>query len=144
MALGSRRRRRITEAFAELCDAIGNALGAAQARRDAAVRAHAEAMAEVWLREDGLDAAAEDPGLRRLLNNPRLRPVVAAVEADRDAAFTSWLEHGPASLRTFPSATSASCPPAWATSGSTVPAISRWLAAILLASKATSSTPKRT
>ena len=99
MALGSRRRRRITEAFAELCDAIGNALGAAQGRRDAAVQAHAEAMVEVWLREDGLDAAAEDPGLRRLLSNPRLRPVLAAVEADRDAAFTSWLEHGPASLR---------------------------------------------
>ena len=98
MAGGSNRKQRITEAFDALCDAIAGALGAAQGRRDAAVRAHAEAMVEMWLREDGLDAARADPGLRAMLANKKLFRPVGRVEADRHAAFTPWLERGPDEL----------------------------------------------
>jgi transposase len=93
-----RRQERIVAAFDALSDAVARALGAADRARDAAVRAHAEAMAEMWLRTEGLDAARADPALRRLLTNPRLAAVVGRVAADRAAAFGSWLEHGPRQL----------------------------------------------
>ena len=95
---GSNRKQRIIEAFDALCGAIARALGAAEGRRDAAVRAHAEAMVEMWLREDGLESVRADPGLGPLLANKKLFGPVARVEADRHAAFTPWLEHGPDEL----------------------------------------------
>ncbi len=95
---GSNRKQRIIEAFDALCGAIARALGAAEGRRDAAVRAHAEAMVEMWLREDGLESARADPGLGPLLANKKLFGPVGRVEADRHAAFTPWLEHGPDEL----------------------------------------------
>lgn len=92
------RRERITGAFDRLYDAVGCALGGAMALRDRAVRAHAEAMAEMWLRDDGLDRARTNPELSRVLANPQLEDVVARVEADREAAFSAWLRTGPAVL----------------------------------------------
>ena len=75
---GSNRKQRIIEAFDALCGAIAAALGAAEGRRDAAVRAHAEAMVEMWLREDGLESARADPGLGPLLANKKLFGPVGA------------------------------------------------------------------
>ena len=98
MARGASRRKQITEAFDGLCAAIGRALGAAEGRRDAAVRAHAHAMSELWLRADGLEAAGADPALRGLLTNPQLADPIARIEADRQAAFTPWLQTGPEQL----------------------------------------------
>ena len=98
MATGPNRKQRVTVAFEALCRAIAGALGAAQGRRDAAVRAHAETMVEIWLREEGLDAARTDPGLRGLLGNKKLFGPVGRVEADRHAAFTPWLDGGPDEL----------------------------------------------
>ena len=57
------------------------------------MRAHAEAMVEMWLRAEGLDAAETDPGLRRLLANPDLARPVERVEFDRQSAFREWLGH---------------------------------------------------
>jgi hypothetical protein len=94
----SRRRQRITAAFDALCAAIARALGAAEGARTAAVRAHAEAMVEMWLRAEGLDAAETDAGLRRLLANPRLAGPVQQVAVDRAAAFREWLDSGPQRL----------------------------------------------
>jgi hypothetical protein len=99
MARGpSKRQQRITAAFDALYVAIARALGAAEGARGAAVRAHAEAMAEMWLRDAGLDAAEADPGLRRLLGNPRLARPIKRVEYDRTAAFRGWLDTGPRRL----------------------------------------------
>lgn len=93
-----RRRERITAAFDRLYDAVSEAMSGAAALRDGAARAHAEAMAEMWLRREGLDAARADPGLARVLANRRLAHVVARVDADRAAAFASWLRTGPDAL----------------------------------------------
>jgi S-DNA-T family DNA segregation ATPase FtsK/SpoIIIE len=94
----SKRQQRIAEAFDALCEAVGLALGAAEGARDAAVRAHAEAMVEMWLRTDGLDQVEVDPRVRALLGNPRLAGPVSRVAADRAAAFAVWSETGPAQL----------------------------------------------
>jgi hypothetical protein len=91
----SRRQQRIAAAFDALCVAVARALGAAEGAREAAVRAHAEAMVEMWLRAEGLDAAGTDPGLRRLLANPGLGRPIERVEADRSAAFREWAATGP-------------------------------------------------
>ena len=61
-------------------------------RADAAVRAHAEAMVEMWLREDGLDAARADPGLRPVLANPKLARRSRGSRPTAHAAFAPWLE----------------------------------------------------
>jgi hypothetical protein len=96
MARGpSKRQQRIATAFDALCDAVARALGAAEGAREAAVRAHAEAMVEMWLRAEGLEAAEADPGLRRLLANPGLTGPVERVERDRRAAFREWTATGP-------------------------------------------------
>ncbi|MHA6792995.1 FtsK/SpoIIIE domain-containing protein [Pseudonocardia bannensis] len=95
MARRAGRRERITAAFEDFVRAVGAALGAASRLRGAAVRAHAEAMFEMWLRSEGLDAARADAGLRNGLSNPALAGAVAGVEADRTAAFEGWLATGP-------------------------------------------------
>ena len=94
----NKRHQRILDAFDVLCDAVAAALGAAQGMRDKAVRAHAEAMVEMWLREDGLDAARANPKLREMLANPQLAGPVGRMEADKDASFAPWLRTGPARL----------------------------------------------
>ena len=94
----SGRRERIEAAFARLHEAVGAAFGGAAAVRDAAARAHAGAMVEAWLRDEGLDAARADRGLAGVLANPRLSGAVARVQADRDAAFAAWLRTGPSTL----------------------------------------------
>jgi hypothetical protein len=98
VAVGQNRRDRIAGAFEALCDAVARALGAAEVAREAAVQAHAEAMVEMWLRTDGLDAVQVDPRLRGLLDNPRLTGPVERVRADRAAAVSPWLETGPQRL----------------------------------------------
>ncbi|HVL84930.1 MAG TPA: FtsK/SpoIIIE domain-containing protein [Pseudonocardia sp.] len=94
----SNRRERVRAAFDGLCAAVAAALGAAERGRDAAVHAHAETMVEMWLRDQGLDAARSDPELTRVFANPRLAAAVARVEADRVEAFETWLATGPAQL----------------------------------------------
>ncbi|GAA1302899.1 FtsK/SpoIIIE domain-containing protein [Pseudonocardia xinjiangensis] len=98
MARGRNRRERIAEAFDEFCDAVGRALGAADGALAAAAQAHAEAMVEMWMRNDGLDAALADPELRGLFDNPRLARPVERMLADRAAAIAPWLETGPPRL----------------------------------------------
>ena len=99
MARGlNRRQQRITEAFDALCEAVGAALGAAEGRRESTIRAHAEAMAETWLRTEGLDAVQADGGMRPLLTNPALSGPLERVRADRREAFAGWLEDGPRQL----------------------------------------------
>lgn len=77
------RRRRIRAAYDALCDAIAAAHGASDAAREAARAAHLDALAELWLRESGLDAAAADPALRPLLRSRGLAHIVRAIEDDR-------------------------------------------------------------
>src|SRR5918993_827566 len=84
------RRERITEAFDVFHATVAEVFGAADRLTDAAARAHAEAMAEMWLRETGLDDARVDPRLTALFANPSLAHVVARVAADREAAFEAW------------------------------------------------------
>ncbi len=91
----SGRKARVADAFDEFHGAVTAALGAAAGLGDAAVRAHAAAMVELWLRTDGIDAARADPALAGVLANPRLAGTVAAVAADRDRAFDAWLRTGP-------------------------------------------------
>lgn len=102
MARGpNRRQQRITETFDALCRAVGEALGAAEGLREAAARAEAEALVEMWLRERGLDAARADPQLQIPLNNPQLARVVKRVGFDREAALAPWRAGGPAQLATL-------------------------------------------
>jgi S-DNA-T family DNA segregation ATPase FtsK/SpoIIIE len=77
------RRRRIRAAYDALCDAIAAACGASDMAREAARRAHLDALAELWLREAGLGDAAVDPMLRPMLRSPELAHVVRAIERDR-------------------------------------------------------------
>jgi hypothetical protein len=96
------RRDRIRAAFEVFHVTAGQLLGAAEQLSAEAARAHAEAMVEMWLRRDGLDAAWDDPALREVLANPAMAGVVARVAADRAAAFEPWWEpqkgDGPARL----------------------------------------------
>ncbi|OJY48848.1 FtsK/SpoIIIE domain-containing protein [Pseudonocardia sp. 73-21] len=80
------RRRRIRAAYDALCDAIAAASGASDAARETARRAHLDALAELWLRQRGLDAAETDPELRALLHSPGLAHVVRAIDEDRAAS----------------------------------------------------------
>ncbi len=99
MARGpNRRQQQIAGAFDALCVAVARALGAAERGRDVAVRAHAEAMVEMWLRHDGLDAARADPELAPIFTNPQLGGPVKRAGADRAAAFASWLRTSPGEL----------------------------------------------
>jgi ABC-type uncharacterized transport system YnjBCD ATPase subunit len=86
------RRERIGAAFDAFHAAAAQVLGAAERHSEAAARAHADTMVEMWLRAEGLDAAHTDPGLRGLLTNPALAGVVDRVAADRAAAFDAWWE----------------------------------------------------
>ncbi|MBL8926290.1 MAG: cell division protein FtsK [Pseudonocardia sp.] len=95
------RRERIRKAFDAFHAAMGAVLGAVERHRDAAARAHAEVMAELWLRETGIDAARVDPQLAGVLTNPALAGAVERVAHDRDTAFASWCAgeaSGPARL----------------------------------------------
>ncbi|MGE0295830.1 MAG: FtsK/SpoIIIE domain-containing protein [Pseudonocardia sp.] len=94
----SDRRERIREAFAAFHAAATATLGAAARIREAAAVEHAVAMVEKWLREDGLEALRQQPGMERVLANPRLAAAVAAVEADRAREFGNWLEGAPDEL----------------------------------------------
>lgn len=89
------RRERIAAAFDRFHRSVAAVLGAAAQLRDSAVQAHAEAMVELWLRREGIDTARRDPGLRVVLDNPRLARVVERVEADRARQFETWLTEGP-------------------------------------------------
>ncbi len=80
------RRRRIRAAYDALCDAIAAACGASDAARESARRAHLDALAELWLRERGIDAAEADPQLRPLVHSPGLAHVVRRIDEDRDAS----------------------------------------------------------
>ncbi|MCW0212485.1 MAG: FtsK/SpoIIIE domain-containing protein [Pseudonocardia sp.] len=99
MPLGRRsRRERITAAFDEFRAAAGAALGAAARLRDAAVRAQAETMFELWLRRDGIEAARADPALEPAFGSAVLAGAVERAEKDRREAFEPWLRDGPRQL----------------------------------------------
>ncbi|MFP5070782.1 FtsK/SpoIIIE domain-containing protein [Pseudonocardia nantongensis] len=85
-------------AFDRFHFAASAALGAAEQRLERAAQAHAETMAELWLRETGHDAARNDPALRRVLDNPRLAAPVARVAADRAHTFDRWQGGSPEEL----------------------------------------------
>jgi DNA segregation ATPase FtsK/SpoIIIE, S-DNA-T family len=89
------RRERISAAFEEFHRAMSTVLGAAARLRDGAAAEHAETMAELFLRQTGLDAARADPGMRVVLHNLRLAGAVGRVAADRATAFDEWLHPGP-------------------------------------------------
>ena len=90
MARRPGRKERIRTAFDRFHAAASSALGAAEANQDRAARAHAETMAELWLRDVGIDAARRDPGLLRVLGNPAFAGPGARAQADRDEVFTDW------------------------------------------------------
>ncbi|HWN35763.1 MAG TPA: FtsK/SpoIIIE domain-containing protein, partial [Pseudonocardia sp.] len=92
------RRERIAAAFEDFRRAVGSALGAAGAHREAAVAAHAGALFEMWLRAEGLDAAERDPSLARALANPRLADPVRRVRADHNTVFGGWVAGEPERL----------------------------------------------
>lgn len=94
MARRPGRRDRIRTAFDELHGLAGAALGAAERLREQAAREHAETLAELWLRESGLDAARRDPQLSRVLDSGGVARVTDRVRADREAALTPWLDAG--------------------------------------------------
>ncbi len=75
--------------------AIEAALGAAEAIRDRALRAHAHTMVEMWLRESGLAQARSDPRMRRVFANPDLAEPIARVARDEAAAFGEWVATEP-------------------------------------------------
>ena len=90
------RRDRIIGAFDELRTAVASALGAAIAHRERAVREHARAMFEYWMRVDGLPPDLEtDPVLRRGLGNTVLTDTVQRIQRDRTAAFEPWVSSEP-------------------------------------------------
>jgi hypothetical protein len=92
------RRDRISAAFEDLRTAIGAALGAAAALRDAPARAHAHAMVEMWLRRTGLQSARTDPELAPLFANPQLAEPIGRVTADQLATFGEWVRVQPPRL----------------------------------------------
>ena len=92
MARRPGRRDRIRAAFDELHALASAALGAADELESRAARRHAEALAELWLREAGYDEARHDPALRRVLESGALSGVVDAVRSDREQAVAPWLE----------------------------------------------------
>ncbi|TCK20604.1 FtsK/SpoIIIE domain-containing protein [Pseudonocardia endophytica] len=93
-----RRSERIRAAFNHFHAVASSALGSAEVRRDRAADRHAEVLVEMWLRETGHDAAQRDPGLRRILGNPRFAGVVARVADDRAHAFDRWQGDSPSEL----------------------------------------------
>ncbi len=89
------RRERITAAFDAFHATMARPCSVPPIRLSAAAaREHAEAMVEMWLRADGLDAARAEPRPARRPRQPRLADVVRRVAADRAAAFDAWTEPG--------------------------------------------------
>ncbi|MCW2633002.1 MAG: cell division protein FtsK/SpoIIIE, partial [Pseudonocardia sp.] len=99
MSRRAERRARIVAAFDELRTAVASALGAATAHREHAVREHARAMFEYWMRVDGLPPQLDtDPVLRRGIANPVLTETVQRIQLDRTVAFEPWVSTGPQRL----------------------------------------------
>ncbi|SDF72834.1 FtsK/SpoIIIE domain-containing protein [Pseudonocardia oroxyli] len=96
---GARRRERVAAAFDAFHAATARVLGAAGGLRDEAVHRQAVAMFELWLRREGVDGAARDPGLGPAFGSRLLGPVAARAEADRSAALAEWATDGPGRLR---------------------------------------------
>jgi hypothetical protein len=96
----NRRQQEIAAAFDNFCAAVGRALGAADRIQDAADQARSTALAELWLRDQGLSAARSDPGLARVLapGHRQLGRMVEGVAADTDAVLGTWLADGPHEL----------------------------------------------
>ena len=92
------RRERIAAAFEDFRRAVGSALGAAAAHRDAAVAAHAGALFEMWLRGEGLDAVQRNPSMVRALASPRLAEPLRRVREDHNAVFGGWVASEPEQL----------------------------------------------
>ncbi len=97
----SKRNDRRTKIEAKLADfraAVGQALGVAAGQQSGVAEEHARTMVELWLRDDGLDAAYADPTLRAALASPVMAEMVARVRADRLAHFAQWNADGPPGL----------------------------------------------
>jgi FtsK/SpoIIIE family len=92
------RRKKIEAALEDFRAAVGQALGVAASEQGLVAEQHAHIMAELWLREAGIDVAATDPAMRVVLDNPAMADVVAAVDADRRQHFADWNREGPLDL----------------------------------------------
>ncbi|GAA4549312.1 FtsK/SpoIIIE domain-containing protein [Pseudonocardia xishanensis] len=92
------KRERVTAAFDAFHAAAARVLGAAGDLREEAVRRQAVAMVDLWLRREGIEAAARDPGLARTVRSPLLAPVVAQAQAERRAALAGWGDDSPREL----------------------------------------------
>ncbi|SHH00338.1 FtsK/SpoIIIE domain-containing protein [Streptoalloteichus hindustanus] len=89
------RRRRIEAAFAEFRHAVASALSAAATDRARAALAHARAVVELWVRQDGVDRALASRELGAALRNPVLAPVLRQALAERAEIFARWTGSGP-------------------------------------------------
>ncbi|MCP2262040.1 FtsK/SpoIIIE family protein [Streptoalloteichus tenebrarius] len=92
------RRRRIEAAFAEFRRAVASALSAAATERARAALAHARAVVELWVRQDGVDRALASRELGAVLRNPVLAPVLREALAEREEIFAEWTGRGPAEI----------------------------------------------
>ena len=92
------RREKIVFALDQFRQAVGRALGVAVRDREDAAAQHARTMAELWLREHGIDRAERDPGYQAVLANPRMGDIRQRLEIDRRAHFADWTQTGPARL----------------------------------------------
>ncbi len=95
--MAQRRRDRIRAAFDEFHAAAGAALGAADRLSERASRAHAETLAELWLRQESADATSA-PGLSVVRGSARLSDVVGRLDAEQAAAFAEWRRDAPPRL----------------------------------------------
>ncbi|GAA4675168.1 FtsK/SpoIIIE domain-containing protein [Pseudonocardia yuanmonensis] len=99
MAPGRRsRRERVSAAFDAFHAAVARALGAAELQREAAVRAQAEAMFELWLRREGVAAVRADPSMAPAFRSALLAAAVERAERDHRAGLSGWLPDGPRAL----------------------------------------------
>jgi hypothetical protein len=92
------RREKIVFALDQFRQAVGRALGVAVRDREAATEHHARTMAELWLREHGIDRAERDPAHQSVLTNPRMADIRERLEADRKKHFDEWTHFGPIRL----------------------------------------------
>lgn len=85
-------------ALEEFRHAAGRALGAVARDREWATEHQARVLAELLLRENGIDRASTVPVYRAMLENPRMADIRARLEADRRAHFADWARTGPARI----------------------------------------------
>ncbi len=97
MAPRRNRRDRIRTAFEDFHTAAAAALGAADRLSEQAALAHAETLAELWLREENAEATVSE-ALSVVRRSSKLSGVVGRLDAEQDAAFSGWRRDAPPEL----------------------------------------------